>query len=414
MKNSHNKYIDWDVYLLIPPDFFNHYHFYIRRAIALQRAGMNCQLLSFVPYGQYKSNLDRYQSIRLAKLIKIHYKFLSHIYLPLFVVKQLIKRRKIVLHILRVDANVLLILKKLAFLDNKVKIIYEFEGDASSEINYDLKQSKANTFRKFKSYIKSFVNLKSDILKASLSDGLILMSQEHKDLWFKRIKRKEGIFIFPSLPEKSRIYYDESSRLITRSNLNVKDKTVLIYIGNVVCSWQRLEAMCNFINTLRLEVPNILFLLVVPKSNLNIAQNAVSQYNIQDYTIIKSASSNEMYKYMSAADIGLYLRHHHKMNNIVTSGKLGEYLASGLPVISTGANASVLNRYMDKKDLLIGINDNLTITEDFIDSLSDIIKYPKSSKDRQKLYEAFYSTFTTDDIINNEYPNFIKNIIGRI
>ena len=57
-------------------------------------------------------------------------------------------------------------------------------------------------------------------------------------------------------------------------------------------------------------------------------------YESADY-YLNEVPNNEMINYLSAADLGISLRDFHPMNSIVTSGKIIDYLACGLPVITT-------------------------------------------------------------------------------
>lgn len=407
------KHNDWDVYQLIQPHFFNHYHFYTRRAVALEKAGLNSSLISFVSNKMYLENADRYKKAYMTKVIQIRNDHFIHTALPLFVIKELLKGRKLVFHVLRSNANSLLLLKPLPFINSRLKIVYEFEGDSLSELNYTHQYSRSisnlNQFQIAKNKLKPALINASNYLRFQTSNALIVMSEEHKSLWKARLGKDFKSFIFPSLPEEERIYFNSVSRAAVRKELNIDNKKVLIYVGNVVCSWQRLEDMCKFVSELSDKVNDLALLLLVPESNIEIAKKAVNNYNISHLTIIKSVPSNQIYEYMSAADAALYLRHNHQMNNIVTSGKLGEYLAAGLPVVSTGANASVLNRYMEKEKCLVKVSDSLEVTSEIVASLVDRLD---SAVDRSAISKQFYHCFNMDKLINGSYPNFIKEVIS--
>ena len=413
------NYNKLDVYHLIQPNFFGHYHFYTRRVIALRESGLNAFLLSFVDKSSYEANIAKYHEAEesgLVKLIVISNKKTAHYALITFAIKELVKGRSLVFHTLKFNANILLLIKDLPVIYNRIKVIYEFEGDRSSEYSYVLVDFNCATgFKKIfkvKDKLKANLMITLDTIKVKRSNRLILMSQEHRELWDSRTNGKNTSFLFPSLPEKERIYFCPTARKEVRSELKLENKIVLIYTGNILCKWQRLEDMCNFVFSLSKYLNNIAFLLLVPQSNLEIAKSFVEKCNIEHITILQSVISDDIYKYLSAADLALFLRHNHTMSNIVTSGKLGEFLASGLPVISTGANASVINRFMENSDLLIDIPDSLIFDENFILILIEKIKKSKMVLDRQSLSNSFYSNFNMDVLIKDKYPNFVKTVIG--
>ena len=49
--------------------------------------------------------------------------------------------------------------------------------------------------------------------------------------------------------------------------------------------------------------------------------------------MLSYTSYSELQYFLNAADIGVLLRHNHIMNNIVTSGKIRDYMACGLPIL---------------------------------------------------------------------------------
>lgn len=404
------KYNDWQVYHLIQPKFFNHAHFYERRVKALKNSNLNASLLSIIDRKTYYKNKEKYDKATQIEIVKSKSSYFKDIYLSTFILKKLLQGNKIVMHILRVDAKLLLVLSRLPLIKDRLKVIYEFEGDHFSEIDYVLKYS-SNSLRtniKLKLQVKKAHALLTDYIKIILSDALILMSKEHESLIAARINSNFKSFLFPSLPEEKRIHYDESARDEVRHSLNIQDKKVLVYVGNVVCSWQRLEKMCELISCLASKDESICALFLVPPSDTNLVKDAVKRFQIEDLCIIKSVAADEVYKYLSASDVAMYLRHNHTMNKIVTSGKLGEYISTGLPVISTGANASILNNYMKKTGLMIEIDED---TSEFNNLDKYIFDQSKLETARKNLSQSFYSYFSMDKILYELYPNFIKEVI---
>lgn len=412
---SKQEYNDWYVYHLIQPSFFNHYHLSKRKVEALRYSGLNAHLLSFVNKAVYASNKQKLNEIKADGFLKLIITSNRKTALSplLFFLSEIMKGKKLIIHALKVDTTLLCVIKHIPYLNKRLTIIQEFEGDKSSEFVYSVEYSEGSTPlenpKKIINKIKNNYFLLINKIKINCSDALILMSEEHKALINARSNQNNSVLILPTLPESERIFYDPEARKEIREKFNYNEKIVLIYTGNISCSWQRLEPMCKIVQQLSSRNMDIAFLLLVSPSDISIAQAAVEKYNIEKITIVDNILAEEVYKYLSAADIGLYLRHNHQMNNIVTSGKLGEYLAAGLPVISTGANASVLNKFMIENNLIIEINDNLTLTDKFIEVLDNKDRFLKSK--RNYIQSIFYESFNMDEKLKIEYPEFIKNLM---
>lgn len=415
------NHCEYDTYLLINPNFFSHFHLSKRKVASLAKSGIRAKVLTFVEKNLYRVNQEKYNYYEKSSLVKIiiyDKKQTQQLALLKFTLKEIIKGRKLIFHVLKFNAASLIVMKKNPYFNNRVKIIHEFEGDPSSEYLYsrvDYEQFRGlKKLLKKKHQVKAYIKLKTDQFKVKNSDGLIFMSSEQLALWEARTNKQLNSFILPTLPEAGRIKFSSEHRYTIRKNLKLNQKLVIIYIGNVSTKWQRLDSMCEFIFRLGSIFDKICFLCLVPDKDISIAEQAVSKNNIENKSIIKTIAPEDIYKYLSAADIALFLRHDHLMNNIVTSGKLGEFLASGLPVISTGANAAILNEFMIQENLMIKLSDNLSIDECLIESIRlyseekdvNINKGTRLSKSYR-----FQSFFNIDDKLDKGYTSFIKSFI---
>lgn len=407
----------WRVYHIVPLNSFAHYHFYNRKIKALNSSGLNAKTLNFVTEKIYKDNSKKYENAKRDQSNKIfHVKNRSSISINilLFTLKELFIGRKLVFHVLRVDDSIILLfLKKIPVIKNRLIIVQEFEGDRYEEYKYLENYVNSKNSREIASNLKSKLTLSFysifERLQLYNSDALILMSKEHEELLKDRYKLKHKVLTLPTLPEEERIYYSDLEREHIRNSLCINEKIVLIYTGNIFSPWQRFEEMCIFVKNINLKIHNLAFLLIVREVDLKDAAIKIKEFGLEDITILDNVSSNEVYKYISAADLALFVRHNHKMNRIVTSGKLGEYIATGLPVITTASNASVLNEYMDLNYLSVDINEELVITDKV---LSRIKLQELNEANRVDLQNLFYKRFNMNYLLNHEYPNFIKNLIS--
>lgn len=413
---DNTDYKEWDFYHLVQPYFFAHYHFYSRKIEALRKSNINAKLLSFVDKSMYENNISRYNDIEkdgLIELVVVSKKRFLIFSILFFTIGKILKNKKIAFHVLKVNILILYLIKYLPFFKSRIIIIQEFEGDAASEFLYTNEYVECprppEAPSGLLSKLKYFKLIHFDKLRVNLADGLILMSQEHIDLWCKINKKIIKSLILPTLPEKERVYFDSEARESIRSKLCLREKTVIIYVGNVVCKWQRLDAMCRFVYKLHDINNSIVFFLLVREEDFSIAREALDRYGISEITILDNVSSGAIHKYMSAADIAVFLRHNHTMNSVVTSGKLGEYLATGLSVITTGANASILNEYMNERNISIKINDDLHLTNDIAERVSN--KKLHLTNERSFLQSDFYENFDMNQALYLDYPAFVKGLI---
>ena len=343
---------NWQVYHIVQPYFFAHHHFHKRKVDVLRKNGIDAKILSFIPRKLYQENIERYDSFKnngAIELVKGGRPFFA-MSLIVFLLIKILSGKKILVHVLRTSPMAIIFLRYLPFVKSRLRYIQEFEGDNASEFlyakeyrEYPRPPEKANTVV---TKLKYLILLKLQRYQVNNADGLILMSQEHVDLWESRLNRSLCASILPTLADPGRVWFDPDTRKKLREELGLMGKVVLTYSGNVICKWQRREAMCRFVAELSKKQPQISFLALVRRDDITLMRSSLKNHGIEPITILKTIEQQDMYKYLSAADIALFLRHNHTMNNIVTSGKLGEYLAAGLPVITTGCNAKVLNDFI--------------------------------------------------------------------
>ena len=161
------------------------------------------------------------------------------------------------------------------------------------------------------------------------------------------------------------------------------------------------------------KIPELWFLVLVRLDDIELAKNAVFRYGISNRSTVMHVTEPNVGQYLSASDMALFLRHKHMMNNIVTTGKLSEYLFAGLPVISTRANADVLNQLIDEMNAGVFINDSLYIDNNLVKSIQAL--KDNTAKISDRLYISHYAAqrFTGPNDPFISYTLFIKKIIDN-
>ena len=242
------------------------------------------------------------------------------------------------------------------------------------------------------------------------ADGLVLMSDEHVSLWEERLGHPVRAVVSPTLFDPATPGFMPEARAQLRAELGITDKSVLVYVGNVVSKWQRFETMCRFIARLQSQRQSVWFLGLVRTDDIGLANDIAARSGIAAMSTITSVPSTEVMRYLSAADAALFLRHRHSMNEVVTSAKLGEYLASGLPVISTGANASVLNEFMREHGVGLFVPDTLELPADFAERFAQLLDRARDEQWRQTVSSATLRRFAGADDPLKKYCEFIREL----
>jgi hypothetical protein len=404
------------VILLVPPYFFAHFHFYRRKLNALRANGMMAKMVAFVPHNTFLSEKERYNALDEddVKIIIVNGKFSKYQKMIFYFRSILNVDDNVCFHVLRETSLPLILLKKLSRKGKNIKIIQEFEGDTRSEFVYAKEYSESPGPPEYPknpiNVLKYIVLTVLDNVKARFSDGLILMSDEHVAIWDKRIGVSKKKFVMSTLPLKKDVFFDAKSRVEKRKKLGLDNEVLFIYVGNVTCAWQRLSAMCNLFKEIVEIQPSAKFVMLIRVNDFNLVEKTIKECGIEKSTIFENVSHDDVYKFLSAADVGFFLRHDHIMNRVVTSGKLGEYLASGMRVLTTGANAKSLNRFIANNDRALFLDDDLRLTQEVKKRISAFLSDCTSDIDREKASEVFFKEYNLESIIMDHYPKFISEL----
>lgn len=126
----------------------------------------------------------------------------------------------------------------------------------------------------------------------------------------------------------------ESERLVVREQLGLTRATPLIvYAGSIgaqYCIGEMLELFREILR-LRSDAHALLLTRSVDEANKILAPHS----DILKRVIVRSASADEVPRYLAAADLGIALRRQSFSMQGVAPIKIGEYLLCGLPVVAT-------------------------------------------------------------------------------
>jgi glycosyltransferase involved in cell wall biosynthesis len=319
---------------------------------------------------------------------------LSPIITLFFFLTKAITNEQLVIHLRKQPPNIFVLLKKL--FKKRIKYMIELEGDPLYEKEYLTEHPYKENFYKevisgMEKHIRELPN------QLNKTDYILTVTEELKDLLDKRypkIKIKEKISVIPTGVDIDKIYFSENTRVNIREKLNLQDKFVIIYTGNAYYSWQNVYRTIEIFKLIKNKVAeNAFLILLVRKEDHNIVKEFIDKLNLSDDEyILTQVDHEEIGKYLNASDLGVLLRHNHLMNEAASPGKFGEYLAAGLPVLTTKIVAKYPKEISENNYGII-LND-MDNDDEIIKKIVPFLKYDKEK--RMKIREWTRRKFSTD------------------
>lgn len=119
-----------------------------------------------------------------------------------------------------------------------------------------------------------------------------------------------------------------------RRNLGLENKLVLVYSGGTD-RYQCVSEMCALFANLANQRDDVFWLILSWGDHGIFRRNLIQQGLDPQQFSLKSVRQNEVHDHLLAADVGLLLREDHVLNRVSSPTKFAEYLAAGVPVITT-------------------------------------------------------------------------------
>jgi glycosyltransferase involved in cell wall biosynthesis len=392
------------VFYCVRADFFHHNHIHKRKIDALRHAGIPASLISFVTDDQWQIFKDEYKQA-LAKyetrVIRIPgppcVSRTARFIIRGFFAAQLLAHRRILVQFLGSDPQPLFRLRRLPFFRGRLRTVLEYEGDLLAETLYLATVDRpGGPFEEPPDDLLPQYSriLETQALEINNSDALIFASREHFALVSGRMGRQLRGVVFPTLFDPITCKFSPEERTRLRSELGVAGSIVLVHSGGVHYQWHRFPDVCRFVAALLHRGLDVKLLGLIRKTELDEARRHVEEAGIGRNSHLLHVAAEAVPHYLSAADLGLFCRHSHTMTRIVSSAKLGEYLACGLPVLSTGAHA-YYNEYMQRTGMQLTIPESLEVPTGFERMLLDTVAMAQDTEWRRlassRTIEEFYS-----------------------
>lgn len=406
------------VFYVVRPDFFHHNHIHQRKIVALKAAGYEAEMIAFVPPSVWNDNPGQYADSKQrhgVRVIRVNdtgrlrrYKIAG------FFAAQCLRYTRILVHFLIADPEPVFALRNWRFFGKRIRTLVEFEGDEPAEMLYlhtvndsgGPQEEPPSDFRADYAYL-----INRQMRLVSQCDGLVLMSNAQRDLLYARYSDRPPAVAVPPLFDPKTLSFDADKRVTIRDELGWANKTVLLHLGGAINAWHRFAETCRFVAKLMKGNEDIRFLALVRETDVEYARQQIRDAGIEENSLLKHVPGGQVAGYLSAADIGLILRHDHTMTRVVSSAKLGEYLATGLPVASTGAHA-IFSDALTEKNAVVCVPPNLAVTPQLLGHFKSI-----SQKGQDPEWRVEFSAWIRHEFIErnnplNEYVALVDQLLA--
>jgi glycosyltransferase involved in cell wall biosynthesis len=284
-----------------------------------------------------------------------------------------------------------------AFLKGK-KIIVDFHGDLIAEM---IMRNDSKWKMDFAFYEQEqSLRISSAILTAS--NGLIDLLHERHSVFPKRS------LSVPCGVDVTRFCHAAINRLQQRKQLLLENRIVFCYLGGLQ-KWQNVDETISLFERIYI-LDTRAYLLIITNSDLSDFRKKLRNIgNCGEVYSFMSLSIHEIPTYLPVADFGFLLRSQSLVNRVASPTKFGEYLAAGVPVITTP--------FAGDAPQIVGKSECGFIIEDVDSSIStNLLTFiSRSMKQRERLFAicrdvalANHSWHSTERSMENLYRDVMS------
>jgi glycosyltransferase involved in cell wall biosynthesis len=145
---------------------------------------------------------------------------------------------------------------------------------------------------------------------------------------------RDKIRVVPCCVPASLVGRNIELRQRTRELLGIADKLVLVYSGGTN-EYQRVAEMCELFAGISRRCGDAIW-LILTWGDHDEFRRVLAKHEVDSRRyMLKNLNQHEVHDHLVAADAGLLLREDHVLNRVSSPTKFGEYLAAGVPVITT-------------------------------------------------------------------------------
>jgi glycosyltransferase involved in cell wall biosynthesis len=213
------------------------------------------------------------------------------------------------------------------------------------------------------------------------ADRISVVSQNLKR-YVDEIVSDKTIQVIPSAVNPQKVYYSPEDRIAIRKHYAIGlDDLVLVYIGSI-SKWQHLDLIVQIYDRLLASHEKI-WLMVITRDAQQVRQMVTDQGVDGDHIIlVDHLPHDQVYRYLSAADLGFLIRNRHILNLVSSPIKFSEYLICGLPVILTPWVGDFSGYVQENQVGLVIEPDDPQLEEEIVDFIERYTQEPDHYRER--------------------------------
>jgi glycosyltransferase involved in cell wall biosynthesis len=173
------------------------------------------------------------------------------------------------------------------------------------------------------------------------ADGVVTLTEAVRPHLSETRAGPDATFVIPCCADVEAIVKRADQRDLVREELGIdRDRPVMVYVGKFG-GWYLDREMAEFVATASRSTPNLVF-LIVTQADPTPMLNELTRRGIDtdDYRVLR-AEHEQIGRFLAAADVGISFVKPCFSKISSSPTKIGEYLAAGLPVVSTAGIGDV-------------------------------------------------------------------------
>lgn len=222
-----------------------------------------------------------------------------------------------------------------------LRVIVELEGDDLAEIRYRREKTERPTLlQQLRWRLEHGYYERAERRILAESDAVICVSRRLREVMTRRHalapSRAGRVHVIPTLASRKEFFFDPDRRERTRRALDLQDRYIVIYSGNLRGRWQVPEKLVEAYLAIRQVRPTASFLVLTQEADRHYLAAHLARAGVPAGDVrMLSCPHERVVDHLCAADVGLMLRERHPMNEVAAPGKFAEYVLSGLPIVMT-------------------------------------------------------------------------------
>lgn len=248
------------------------------------------------------------------------------------------------------------------------------------------------------------------------SDGFVVLTEKARQLLFPDSavtgfdRRGRPVEVIPCCMDRSRFQIaDNLDREIVRSELNLTDRRVFIYVGSFG-GWYLTDEMVRFLALAHRRDPNAFTIILTQRDTDKVSHLLVEAGIAEKDFLVRSVAPEEVPKYLKAADAAISFIKACYSKQASSPTKIAEYLASGLPVISNPGVGDLDGLIEGEK---VGIILNGFDEADYLDALEKVEILMQDISLPEHCRRTAYQQFDLETVAGEKYRRIYHRLFDN-